>query len=1355
RELGIVFKDLEVNVQGACVALQPTIGSALNPVRVVEGINRARHPQHRAILSGFEGVVAPGEMLLVLGRPGSGCTTFLKTLANHRERSLRVNGEVCYDSLTSREVEENFRGDVMFCPEEDIHFPTLSVQQTLNFAARTCTSRSHAQDQHIHEVTDTLMRVLGLSHARHTLVGNESVRGISGGERKRVSIAEVLACNPKIAVWDRPVFLANPTRGLDSSTASDLIRIFRTLTDMSRMTTIAAIYQAGEQLYDLFDKVCVIAEGKMVYYGPVKAARQYFVDMGYEPHNRQTTADFLVAVTDPHARKIRDGYEEVVPRTAEAMAAYFRTSHLGKLNRDFVQEYISKNVNNSEHKASYQHSVAQERSKHALGGRGHTISIAMQLMALLQRRIQILRGDSTAQLAQIVTRLFQSFILGTVFMKLPVTTAGLFPRGGILFFSLFTGALAAKAEIPALYSQRPIVIRHRKAAMYYPFLESFAYTLADIPVTILTQLLFCVIVYFLVGLQHTAKQFFTFFLFVFTSVMTMKSLFRTIAACFKTRPAAISLAGIVILLMSLYAGYTVPRPTLPGGLRWIGDINPIRYGFEALLVNEFHTMNATCSNLVPQGPGYENVSLANQVCVAVGSQPGSLTVDGNRFTELMYNYSYGHLWRDYAIGCGFATGLFALFLVMTTLNTALAVKTEIVSFKPSDSAVLHGVTRANDEEKANSAFSHPLPSRVMGDFTGGLESSEKDTEIKVFSWSHVQYDVLIAGGEHRRLLDDVSGFVAPGKLTALMGESGAGKTTLLNVLSQRSGAGVVRGDLLLGGQPLPEDFRGQTGYCQQMDIHAPESTVREALLFSAKLRQPEHVSISEKEAHVDQCLKMCGLEDYADAIVGTLCMEHRKRTTIAVELVAKPKLLIFLDEPTTGLDSQSAWAIIMVLRRLALSGQAILCTIHQPSAELFQLFDALLLLQKGGQTVYFGDVGENSRTMLEYFERGGAPPCAPDANPAEYALDVIGAGATSHATTDWFDIWKKSPESAELQSYVDHIHGCSNSPTHSNKRAEYQTSWFHQVKTLVERGFTSYMRSPTYILAKLVLNLVGGLCNGFTFFQMNDSLLGTQNKLFAIFIATFLCVPLVNQLMGTFIDVRTIYELRERPSRMYKWTALIASQLIVELPWNILGSSLFFFPWFWIVGFPSTRAAYTFLTYCVIFPLYYTTIGQAVASVAPSPFVASLIFATLFAFVVIFNGVMQPFKQLGWWKWMYHVSPFTYLEEGLLGQAIGTQQVNCSPTELVSLNPPDGLTCSAYMQPFVDAAGGYLTNPNATSSCEYCAYYTTDEYLADNFSIEYIHHWRNLGILVGIIVFNVFATFCLTYLRTVRRGRHS
>lgn len=143
--------------------------------------------------------------------------------------------------------------------------------------------------------------------------------------------------------------------------------------------------------------------------------------------------------------------------------------------------------------------------------------------------------------------------------------------------------------------------------------------------------------------------------------------------------------------------------------------------------------------------------------------------------------------------------------------------------------------------------------------------------------------------------------------------------------------------------------------------------------------------------------------------------------TIGVELAAKPALLLSLEEPTFGLGSQSAWSIITLLRKLADSGQAILATIHQPSAMLFQQFDRLLFLYKGRKTLYFGDLGHNSRTLLDYFEDAGARQCSDDENPAEYMLEVVGAGPGEEATADWPAIWNASEEAQAVQAELDRL----------------------------------------------------------------------------------------------------------------------------------------------------------------------------------------------------------------------------------------------------------------------------------------------------------------------------------------------
>ncbi|CAE6363521.1 unnamed protein product [Rhizoctonia solani] len=1338
RELGVGFMDLTVRGLGAAARYQETVLSMVSPMQWMHKLNELRHPPVKDILTGFTGTVKSGEMLLVLGSPGSGCSTFLKVIANQRQG---------YHEVTIEEA------NVGYSPEDDTHFPSLSVKDTLTVATKMRAPQARIYNttraDFIEGVVQTLATVFGLRHTFNTPVGNEAIRGVSGGEKKRVSIAEMMASRVRIGCWD------NSTRGLDSSTALEFGRALRIATDVGRATTVVSIYQASESLYNLFDKVCVIYAGKQIYYGPAERARQYFISMGWEPAPRQTTPDFLVAVTDPLARTPRAGWENRVPRTADEFVAYWTKSSEGQANQADAMLYLQTPDQDVAPKIQhYKESARAERAKTAHPKSSYTVSLAMQVRGIMLRRI-------SAQIVMNVVFMLQAVIMGSVFLKMPTATSAYFSRGGVLFFSVLFGALSGMAEIAAMYSQRPIVARHQKAAMYHPFVEALALTVVDIPITFVTQILFGIILYWMTGkccLQKDAAKFFIFLLFTFVMSLTMKAFFRGVAASFARESTAQAVAGVSTLVLVLYTGYTIPKPTMIGALKWLTYINPIRYGFEALIVNEFHGLRGECSMLVPSGPGYENVSIENRVCTTVGSVPGQTFVDGDAFVAASYEYEYKNLWMNFGIVIAFWIAFVAWFLAGTErAGHTSGGATQLVFKQNAKIPSIDSSTSRSDTEKG-SISPEAIAEKKQADAHAAQNKLVKANAV--FSWHHLKYEIDIGGGKKRTLLDDISGFVAPGKMTALMGESGAGKTTLLNALAERINMGVITGDRLVNGNPLPKDFASQTGYVQQMDIHLESTTVREALMFSAQLRQPASVPMEEKRAYVEEVIKMCAMEAYADAIVGTvgegLNVEQRKRLTIGVELAAKPQLLLFLDEPTSGLDSQSAWGIIEFLKSLADQGQAILCTIHQPSSELFQSFDRLLLLRRGGQTCYFGDLGENSSTLISYFERNGARKCQSDENPAEYMLDVIGAGATATSDIDWHTTWKAAPESSALEHELEKMHsqGRGNAAAGEQEPPEYATGYMNQISALLVRAFRHYSRNPTYIMGKIILNVASGLFIGFTFFKADNSIQGSQNKLFAIFMSIIPASSLSNQLQVQFINFRNIYENREKQSKMYSWAPMVTASILVELPYNIFGSSLYFLCWYWTVGYSSVadRAGYTFMLLCVAFPLYYTTFSQAVAAMAPNGMISGLLFSFFFSFIMNFNGVLQPYSQLiPFWKWMYRLSPLTYLIEGLLVNGIGNMNLTCSPTEIQTIVPPSGQTCSSYMNQYINMTGGYLLNPDASSDCQFCPQSTTDTYLA-SLNMSYPHRWRDVGIMFAFAAFNVFLVYAGTWLFRVHRG---
>lgn len=564
----------------------------------------------------------------------------------------------------------------------------------------------------------------------------------------------------------------------------------------------------------------------------------------------------------------------------------------------------------------------------------------------------------------------------------------------------------------------------------------------------------------------------------------------------------------------------------------------------------------------------------------------------------------------------------AVYLIATEFISSDKSKAEALVFRPGH-APAHLQSR-NDPESGPLAINR-------------LEVAQTNDTIHlpqqrdVFSWKAVNYDIPVKEGT-RRLLDDVNGWVKPGSLTALMGVSGAGKTTLLDTLAQRVSIGVVSGDILVNGQPLLPNFPRRTGYVQQQDLHLETTTVREALRFSAMLRQPRSVSRAEKYEYVEEVVKLLGMEDFAEAVVGSLGeglnVEQRKLLSIGVELAAKPSLLIFLDEPTSGLDSQSSWTICQFLRRLADHGQAVLATIHQPSATLFQTFDRLLFLAKGGKTVYFGDIGEQSSTLLEYFEKQGARPCEELENPAEYILDMVAGDGCPGA--DWPQAWKLSEEYQDVLSELDRIHftrkDSDNEQDLDDENAEFAMPFSTQMAVVLGRCFQGYYRQPDYIYAKFILGIASGLFIGFSFWQADNTQQGFQNVLFSIFLLCTIFNTLVNQIMPRFVTQRSLYEVRERPSRIYSWKVFILSQILVEVPWQVCLGVCSWASFYWSVfgtGQDSESRALIML-FIVQFYIYAASMAQFVVSAIPEPTLGAMLATLMFGLSFIFNGVLQP-----------------------------------------------------------------------------------------------------------------------------------
>ncbi|KAJ2805553.1 ATP-binding cassette transporter snq2, partial [Coemansia guatemalensis] len=1248
KHIGLVFDDLSVfgdNVSNRHIA---TVVTPLYKILMsaVHGFGIAKlfrkNDNHRQLLHGMSGVVADGEMLLVLGRPGAGCSTLLRVLGNRRGTYRRIDGRVSYGGLDPETVQRHYRGEVAYNQEDDVHFPTLTVRKTLEFAIQ-CKMPSKRmlkdRDGYRREFLDTLLDMYGLTGCADTIVGNTFLRGISGGERKRVSIAEQVASGASVDVWD------GSTRGLDSSSALDYVRSLRITTDVLHKATVVTIYQASENIYDLFDKVMVVDEGRQLYFGPANQAVEYFRALGIDKPPRQTTSDFLTGVTQLHERRVLPGWKDKAPKSAEDFERAWLASSQRKSVKEQVEAFEAQMLE-SKHGREIRDFVDQiKMGTSKLRRRSpYTTTFFFQLGKLFRREWEIFIGERGELLFKLIDNVSFASIIGTLFLKLPQSSDGAFTRGGLLFFAVLFISLNAQAEMPKTVAGREVVYKHKSFAMYHPAALSLAQTIVEIPFMVLQLIFFSIILYFASGLERTAGQFFTFLLFLFTSGLCLTAFFRLIGNVSPNIDTAHTLSGISLLIMILNVGYLQPPNSMHPWFEWLYWINPLAYGFKALICNEFRNLEMRCtdSHLIPNGPNFTDIN--HQVCTLQGAVPGERIVHGRDYLSAGYQFRIEDQWIDFvAVLCFWALFVFLIAVVMEWVefgNTGYSINV-YKRYKPKVEQVTEDITENTKKS-------------LM--YTDTLDKDTSHAHVDqgtTFTWRGISYTVPVKGGE-RQLLDGISGYIKPGTMTALMGASGAGKTTLLDALSQRKTIGKLEGEMLMNGAPQPRSFRRVTGYCEQLDVHNPHATVREALRFSAYLRQPASVTIAEKDQYVERVIFLLGLTNIGDCLIGEassgegISLEERKRLTIGVELVSRPKIL-FLDEPTSGLDAQASFKIVHFLRRLAAEGQTILCTIHQPSAMLFEQFDRLLLLVRGGHTVYFGNLGKDAQTLISYFERNGADKCAPTANPAEYILDVVGKGST----IDWPQIWNDSKERTAVESEIDRTNelknGGADQSTEDDDRV-FAQSHLYQTQLVTRRMFLSYWRNIEYNWTRLALQAVCALLLGFTFWNLSSGSADLQNKVMAIFMTAVLSVLIINQVQPEYFRQRQYYS-RESSTNQYGWRAFAFAIIVTEWPFSFVSNTLFFVAFYWTVGLNgiTDRIGYFYLLYIVL-GVFSLSLGQAIASFSPSEVVAAMINPVFTAMSTLFCGVTVPYAQMPkfWRSWMYWLSPYTYYVEGVV-----------------------------------------------------------------------------------------------------------
>ncbi|KAK9830255.1 hypothetical protein WJX72_010612 [[Myrmecia] bisecta] len=526
----------------------------------------------------------------------------------------------------------------------------------------------------------------------------------------------------------------------------------------------------------------------------------------------------------------------------------------------------------------------------------------------------------------------------------------------------------------------------------------------------------------------------------------------------------------------------------------------------------------------------------------------------------------------------------------------------------------------------------------------------------------VPENVQIVGGKVQLvLLKDVSGAFQPGVLTALVGVSGAGKTTLMDVLAGRKTEGHITGDIRVGGYPKDQKtFARISGYVEQNDIHSPQLTVYESLMFSARLRL-HGVDMLTAERFVHQIMDLVELTPLSSALVGLpgvtgLSVEQRKRLTIAVELVANPSI-IFMDEPTTGLDARAAAIVMRTVRNTVNTGRTVVCTIHQPSIDIFEAFDALLLLKRGGKCIYSGPLGHHSCRLIEYFESiPGVPKIRPGINPATWMLEVTSPAMEDKLGVDFADVYSRSPLYREVEALIQQLSQPQGEALHFD--SPYATNFATQTLLLLRRSFVIYWRSPQYNTVRYTYTVAVGFIIGSIYWRLGmrrstyGDILNVMGGLFSSTI--FLGVSNASSVQPVVAVERAVF-YRERAAGMYGAFPYGFAQGAVEIPFLLIQTIVYTAITYFMIHFEYNAAKFFWYLFFVFLTLlYYTLYGIAAVAVTPNVQMAAVISSAFYSLWFLFAGFVIPRPRIpGWWVWYYYLDPVAFTLYGLIASQLG------------------------------------------------------------------------------------------------------
>uniref|UniRef100_A0A0E0F6P0 ABC transporter domain-containing protein n=1 Tax=Oryza meridionalis TaxID=40149 RepID=A0A0E0F6P0_9ORYZ len=1305
------------------------------PQLLVAKLGFSHHQSKVQILENVSGIIKPSRITLLLGPPGCGKTTLLKALAGRLNKSLTETGEIEYNGVKLDEFVPAKTS--AYVSQYDLHVADMTVRETLDFSARFQGVGSRAEI--MKEVIkmekeagitpdpdiDAYMKIMGLDKCADVKVGNAMRRGISGGEMKRLTteghntrfyspnvsqntnLKEIPA---ELAKWSlnnskhylvlfglrpstmscRIVTTVGPnfstqldflmgemivgpckvllmdeiSTGLDSSTTFQIVSCLQQLAHISEYTILVSLLQPAPETYDLFDDIILMGEGKVVYHGPKNLIMTFFESCGFKCPERKGPADFLQEVL---SKKDQQQYWSRSEQwynfiTVDQFCDKFKASQVGQsLAEDLSKLYEKSKAN-----------------KNALSCSIYSLSKWHLLKACFDRELLLMKRNAFLHITKAVQLGLLAIITGTVFFRthknFDIVSANYYM--GSLFYALILLMVNGIPELVMSISRLPVFYKHRDHYLYPGWAYAIPAFILKIPASLVAALSWTSISYYLIGYTPEAPRYFRQLLVLFLVHTGALSLYRCVGSYCQTIAVGPIAATMSLLVILLFGGFLIPQPSMPNWLKWGFWLSPLSYAEIGLTGNEF------------LAPRWLKITISG---VTIGRR---ILIDrGLDFSVYFY-------WISVAALIGFILLYNIGFAIGLTIKQSPGASQAIIS--NDKIRICHG----RDQEKSKDI---KIGMRRMALPFTPLTISFRDVNYYVDTPPEMRKKGYM--GRKLQLLRNITGAFQPGILSALMGVTGAGKTTLLDVLAGRKTGGVIEGDIRIGGYPkVQQTFSRISGYCEQNDVHSPQITVGESVAYSAWLRLPAEIDTKTRKEFVDEVLEIIELEEIRDALVGTpgvngLSREQRKRLTIAVELVSNPSI-VFMDEPTSGLDARAAAIAMRAVKNVAETGRTVVCTIHQPSIEIFEAFDELMLIKRGGELIYAGPLGQHSCKVIQYFQRGqtsgcdipnfsrrfdvqhrlftanhkknlhlrghptppyslpwgkfyrpneigvsipGVPKIKDNYNPSTWMLEVASTSMEAQLGVDFAQIYTGSSICKDKDEL---IKGFSMPPPGTSDLhfpTRFPQKFLEQFKACLWKQFLSHWRTPSYNLVRIVFMAFSSIIFGVLYWQQgNIRHINDQQGLFTILgcmygITIFTGINNSQSAMP-FVAVERSVMYRERFAGMYSPWAYSFAQVAMEIPYVLMLALLFMLIAYPTIGYAWTAAKFCWFFYTMFWTLlYFVYFGMLIVSITPNLQVASIYASSFYMTQHLLSGFVVPPSQIPkWWIWLYYISPMSW-----------------------------------------------------------------------------------------------------------------